>query len=127
MPAVADRIDLGERHTFLDCVMFIDRKGLTYLRQLELLGEIPANVIVPTGPLVGINWDPALKSVNHYYDTLIAALREPDHEKREKELERIDTELQARKKRFAEAEEFGKAIAGVGITPEDRGGSSAKR
>jgi hypothetical protein len=127
-PAMADKVDLLERFTYLEAVTLIDRNGL---RSLEGLAGGKASAPDPRvdQKLAAIDWDPALRNGNRWYDRLVAALREPDRGERAKQLDRIDADLKALKKGIAgpgvaerlldekqTAQTLGKAIGDVLIT-----------
>jgi hypothetical protein len=89
MPAMADKVDLGERFVFLDCVMLIRRHGIQYLDALAKGGTPKA----APRPLDGIDWEPALRNGNRWYDRMAVAMRLKDRSAREKELNQINNEL----------------------------------
>jgi hypothetical protein len=94
-PAVADKVDLAERFTFLETVTLVDRHGLRYLEGLAggAGGDLPAfdeRVV-----LRDIDWNPALRTANRWYDRLVAGLRDKDRGVREKKLKQVDTDLRA--------------------------------
>jgi len=107
MPKLAEEVDLSERFQFLDCIMLIDRHGLKYLEDMsrvtgdphtqskcaDLFGAFALSMIDSM-----IDWDPALRNANRWYDRLAAAMREKDRSVREKQLDLIEKDLQAMKK-----------------------------
>jgi hypothetical protein len=110
MPLMADKIDLGERFSFLDSVMQVNRHGLRYLEAL-------AGGPVPKKPdpnalraMNNIDWDPALRTGNRWYDRMVAALRIKDRAAREKELDRIEVDLKTLKKNAADQADVVKAL-----------------
>ena len=99
MPVMADRIDVGERIMYLDTLQLIRRRGSAVLEELAPRMERPAG-----GPpmkskaeelkaLAMIDWEPALRNGNRWYDRLVGALRLKDRADREKALEKIDQDL----------------------------------
>jgi len=97
-PLLADTIDLGERLFYLDCVQFFRRGGLRSLENLE-------GNWLPTKPtpkekqaLAAIDWEPALRTANRWYDRNVTAMRIKDRAGREKEFGRIEQEMKAVKK-----------------------------
>jgi hypothetical protein len=111
---IADKVDLCERFTFLECAFMIDRHGLKYLDGLTD-GHSKVPDAVRNLVLVGIDWDPALKSANHWYDRIVAAMRQSDRTTRVKALDEIEADVKATKKRLVEGE-LSKII--VGNAPE---------
>src|SRR5262249_35027492 len=99
MPMMADRIDVGERIMYLDTLQLIRRRGSAVLEELVPRMERPAG-----GPPMKskaaelkaramIDWEPALRNGNRWYDRLVGALRLKDRADREKALEKIDQDL----------------------------------
>ena len=97
LPPAADRVDLGERFMFLDCVMMVHRHGLGYL---ELLAGGPAKKADPqlAHLLEDVDWDPVLRKANRWYDRLAAAMRVRHRGERERQLDQIEEELKGLKK-----------------------------
>jgi hypothetical protein len=98
MPPIADKVDLGERFMFLDVVVMFDRGGIQVLKMVE--GGAPkepdtltkmANFFLHNN----LDWDPALRNANRWYDRLAKAMRCKDRQTRVKELNKIDKELKA--------------------------------
>jgi hypothetical protein len=127
MPPLADKIDLGERFMFLDTVMLISRQGTALLAvnqgasSLEDLG-------LNNRPLKGdqakaklftrsVNWDPALRNANRWFDRYVVALRIMDRTARELELAAIDQDLKILKKQVADTGPFEMLSLG----PQSRG------
>ncbi len=95
MPSLADKIDLGERFIFLDCVQLV-RRG---------------NNAKEDKALAAIDWEPALRNSNPWYDRLAAAMRVKDRAKREEELDRIEEDRKALDKKTGR--DAGSLMAGV--------------
>jgi hypothetical protein len=114
LPAIADKIDLGERFMFLDTVQLVRRGGVG---MLEALSGGPA----PRRPdtreqlvLDGIDWSPALRNGNRWYDRLVTALRVKDRAGRGKQLDDIEADLKALKKNAAAPANLIKALLAGG-------------
>jgi hypothetical protein len=95
--SMADKVDLGERCVFLDSLQQI-RRGVGVLESLE---DRPAPKI--TDPKVvqamdKIDWEPALRNANRWYDRLAVTMRLKDRAARERELKKIDLDIKALKK-----------------------------
>ncbi|MCI0458126.1 MAG: hypothetical protein L0Z62_14275 [Gemmataceae bacterium] len=106
LPTMADPISLTERFMVLDIVLTLDREGA------QVLGEIGVRGIEGIGPkerqlLAGINWDPALRSVNRMFDRLATAMTARERTTRKKQLDQIEDEL---KKVKASREDFPRAL-----------------
>jgi hypothetical protein len=102
-PAVADRVDLAERFTLLEVITLIDRHGIRALEglagnQLKDLADVAERA------LRDVDWDPALKNANRWYDRLAAALREKDRGVRQKKMHQCETDLKALKAETSDLE-----------------------
>jgi hypothetical protein len=97
-PEIIEKIDVGERFMLLDTILMVDRHGIKYLEAVapskgwNSLGEADAQLV-----LKDIDWDPALRNVNQWYDRMVAASRRPDPSARQKEWRQIDHELRSLK------------------------------
>ncbi len=81
----ADILDKNERLFFLDCIMMLDRDGAKALAFEGVQSPVP---------LVGrVNWDPALKQGNDWYNRLAATMRIKDRKLRAQKIELMDVEL----------------------------------
>jgi hypothetical protein len=107
---LADTIDVGERIMFLDIFQSVRRGGVRVLEGIS--GGAPKR---PPNPieqiaLQTIDWEPGLRSSNRWYDRLVAAMRLKNRTDRQKELDQIDQELKALRKRAKEPETLAKLI-----------------
>lgn len=110
MPAMADKVDLAERFMFLELVTMIDRGGIQCLNVLGGGRGIPNDLADRF--LENIDWDPALKNGNRWYDRLVAAMRLKDRAAREKKLSTMEAELKALKGRFSETDKLLEILGG---------------
>jgi len=94
LPAMADKVDLGERYTLLNAIMLVDRYGIQYM---ESLSDGNLNRPNPLGNslLENIDWDPALRSTNQLLDRIAAAMRKKDWSARQNTLKQIEAELES--------------------------------
>ncbi len=76
LPDVATKVDLAERFMFLDGLMLLDRYGVGYMERLGGVKEAPP--ALAQGGLEGVDWNPALETVNQWFDRLVAATRPSD-------------------------------------------------
>jgi hypothetical protein len=117
LPPLADKIDLGERFMYLDCVQLVRRGGIGMMEGLA--GGRPRK---PTPEelraLEQIDWAPALRDGNRWYDRLAAASRRETRAEREKALEGIEEDLKALKQEAAGPGNLARFL--VGKTPPDR-------
>jgi hypothetical protein len=117
---VAEHLDLGERFTFLDCVMLVARGGPRLLEGFA--GGRPPKALKPEEKeaLAMIDWDPALRNGNRLYDRMAAAARLKDRGAREKELEKLEQEFKALKMSLTKdrADAVAQAFLGMGPTPQ---------
>jgi hypothetical protein len=99
LPAVADKVDLGMRYTFLNAVMLARRHPVKTLRLIEILRghrspPPPSPDPEPPKALVAsLDWDAILRTGNAWFDRVVAAQRIKDRAQRQKELDRIGEEL----------------------------------
>jgi hypothetical protein len=111
LPPMADKIDLGERFMYLDCVQMVRRGGFG---QMEGLAGGKANK--PTAEelkaLEKIDWAPALREGNRWYDRLAAAARLKTRAQREAAFDKIDEDLKALKKEATAPENLLKLLMG---------------
>jgi hypothetical protein len=107
----ANIVVLGERFMLLENIFLADRHGINYLEGLS--NGKPKNPN-PLGEKVmeGIDWDPALKSANKWYDRMAAAMRQPDRAARVKALDQIDADLKDRKKQLTDGGELNRKLVG---------------
>jgi hypothetical protein len=110
LPPPADKIDLGERFVYLDCVQRFRRGGVGTLQELDgRPGRKPT--AVELWALGLIDWAPALREGNRWYDRLAAAMRLQGRAEREEALDKIEEELKALKKRATGPEDFAWRLA----------------
>src|SRR5205807_1025782 len=93
LPGMADKLDLGERFLFLDSVMMVDRYGVGFLEDRG--GGGASRGSQPGTARLGdfIDWEPALRKANRWYDRVAAAMRVKDREAREEQLGQLVREL----------------------------------
>lgn len=106
MLEVAERIDLTERFTFLNYAMIVDQRGATAIDNLfsrELSKEENPGF---TFLLDKIDWDPALRNANRWYDTLVAATRSHGRATKTARLQKLSSELGNLKARLVNSEKM---------------------
>jgi hypothetical protein len=93
LPSVADSTDLFERFMLLDILLKLDRGGIELLQALA--GTPPGHGPDSWGQLVldNADWDTALRTVNSWYDRIVASLRVKDRAERQKQLAALAEEL----------------------------------
>jgi hypothetical protein len=90
LPALADKVDLGMRYTFLNTVMLARRHPVKTLRLIEILwahrSPPPAKPDPEPSPtfVASLDWDAILRTGNAWFDRVVA---------RQKELDRVEKEL----------------------------------
>jgi hypothetical protein len=92
---VADKIDLCDRFVFLDIISQTRQQGLEYLQSFAEEGKLQdefANWL-----LVGIDWTPAIKTANKWFDRLSACAREPSRAARVQKWAEFETDIRALK------------------------------
>jgi hypothetical protein len=102
LPDIADKVNLCERFSFLEVLMMIDREGLQYLNRMSGAGRSEGSSPLAENVMQDIDWDPALRNANRWYDRLVATMRETDRASRAKKLDQIGVELKALKKKIVE-------------------------
>jgi hypothetical protein len=113
MPAMADKIDLGERFMYLDSVQLIRRGGAAALEGLSDGGKPPAKPdAAAEKALAQIDWEPALRNGNRWYDRLAAAARGKDRAARVKALDQIDEDIKTLKKESGDAAKVAQLLMG---------------
>jgi hypothetical protein len=100
-PALADRVGLTERFVFLESVSAIARHGPGALQGFtdEQARDRDPRV---AQRLAAVDWDPALRTGNRWFDRVVAALREPKRVDREKQLDQIEANLKALKTKLGD-------------------------
>lgn len=99
MPDLADQFDLGERFLYLDCMQIMRRFGPDgFLKALDgrerpVLPEARIEQF-----LAAVDWGLAFRSGNQWYDRYAAVLRGKDRPEREKQLDKLDDEVEQLKK-----------------------------
>jgi hypothetical protein len=102
MSPLADKVDLCDRLGFLDCIMLVDRTGIQALEPLGA-GTSP-KIPEPIARLVmkTIDWEPAMRNGNYWFDRMVKAMRTTDRATREKRLDAIERDLKALKAKSRE-------------------------
>ena len=121
MPKLADKVDLGERFGSLDSFMLVARGGLPALEALS--GGPPpkdANPLMKHA-LDDVDWDPALRLANRWFDRIVFALSIQDRAPRQRQLHRIDEDLKKQRKELMESGAMGTMLFGILTTNEKRG------
>ncbi|HZU37747.1 MAG TPA: hypothetical protein VFA18_17640 [Gemmataceae bacterium] len=97
-PALADKVDLGERFMALDTAMMVQRHGVAYLYGVGV-GSPADSFLERIGQafeqfeLNQANWNDVLGRINQWYDRLVAAMRINDRATRDKQLAALAQEL----------------------------------
>jgi hypothetical protein len=95
MPSIADKVDLGERFMYLDCLQMVRRGGIGVIDAFSG-GKAPEKLDPKVEQALGmLDWEAAFRNGNRWYDRLVDALRVQDRADRQKRLDRIDRELRA--------------------------------
>lgn len=97
-PPVADKLALGERFVFLDCVQLVRRGGIGMMEGLA--GGPPSKK--PSDKeeraLAALDWDLILRNGNRWFDRMTAATRLPDRAARTKAFAQLEEDLKTLKK-----------------------------
>ncbi|HZY85664.1 MAG TPA: hypothetical protein VFE78_12595 [Gemmataceae bacterium] len=97
MPPLADKVNLTDRFMYLDAVQIVRRGGLGAMEMLAGGAAARKPTAEELRTLARIDWAPALRDGNRWYDRLVAALRLPGRAEREKALNQIEEDLKALK------------------------------
>ena len=94
---MADKIDFGERFIFLDSIKVVVQGGAESLGLAG--GATPPLKRDPSAQryLESINWDPAMRNANKWYDRMATAIRLKDRAQRQQELSQIELDIKALK------------------------------
>ncbi|HEV3143531.1 MAG TPA: hypothetical protein VGZ47_06555 [Gemmataceae bacterium] len=98
---VADKMDLTERFVLLQMILGMARFGPEYADIETKRGGSSAPLPPKENPFFSrvfthsVNYDPAFRNANRYYDRLAASMRIPDRAQRERETATIITEIRA--------------------------------
>lgn len=99
MPPMAEKMDLAERFMYLDIVMMLDKRGLKYLDLVAgLAGDGTKSATAALNGVIDIlvgqvDWDPAMRNGNVFFDRMKAAMLAKDRATREKEFAKIETDV----------------------------------
>jgi hypothetical protein len=94
LPQLADKLDLGERFSFLDSVSGLDRLVTDEIK--SVIQEASKDPSFPAAAkLAAIDFEPALRSGNRWYNRLVAAAREPDRATQQKLFDQLNKEIAA--------------------------------
>jgi hypothetical protein len=117
---LADKIDLGERFMFLDTAQLVRRDGIASLEALSG-GEAPKKPDPEAAKaLANIDWTPALRTGNKWYDRMAAGMRVKDRAAREKELDQIESDVKALKMNLVDNGSLAK-LADKNANPKEAG------
>ena len=114
MPPMADKVNLCERCEYLDSLQLVRRHGVGMLERLfgrgEAEGEKPDADELKA--LEKIDWEPALRDGNRWYDRLAAAMRQKERADRKKACDKIEEDLATLKKETMDPENLAKLVLG---------------
>jgi hypothetical protein len=101
MPLVADEMERWERFMLLDIMMQVIRHGTPALENLSRSSDDPPDYNKFTARLFSqsVNWDPALRNANLWYDRCASWARISDRRERQWQLFQITNELRSMKYR----------------------------
>ena len=120
LPPTGDKVELAQRFTHLEAVLMVARHGL---QAFEGVSRGPLREDNPLAELVlsDIQWDPALRNVNRWYDRLAEALRHKDCVVRDKKLAQLDAEVKALYRKVTAPKKLTDLFPGGKVTPEAKG------
>jgi hypothetical protein len=100
-PLMAEQVDFRHRFEILELLTRIDRHGPRYLDALAGEGAKDTAPFTVSW-LNNVDWEPALRDVNKWFDRMAAAAREPDHAARRKRLKETDIAVKLLKNKVTE-------------------------
>jgi hypothetical protein len=106
---VADKIALGERLFYLDSVQHIRRGGIGIMENLSG-GKTEKPTKEELEGLGKIDWEPALRDGNRWYNRMVAAMRLKDRASRKQALDKIEKDIKEMKARSTEPEQLAKLL-----------------
>jgi hypothetical protein len=114
MSALADKMDLGERFLLLDTMMMVAQQGPSVHEDLAKTMYGRAMNGQPRAQLFtfNINWDPALRNANSWFDRYVAALRIIDRPTRLQEMTTITQDLKELKQQVDNTDFIDKTLVG---------------
>jgi len=103
MPRMVEKMDFGERFSSLELVMMIDRYGPEALENLS--AAAPPKAPSPWANLLraNVDYEPALRNINRWYNRIVKTLRVEDRPTREKQMAQLDADLRELKKKTQES------------------------
>jgi hypothetical protein len=116
---VAEKIDLVERCSFLETVQMVARYGPDYLASMAGGGASRPDPLAKLFT-ANVDWEPALRNGNRWFDRLTAALRVADRAEREKQLDGLDIELKELRNNATKPGVL-QALSNLTLSPTDRG------
>jgi hypothetical protein len=97
---------------YLDCVQMVRRRGFGAMESLAG-GRSKEPGLLELKRMAQIDWEPALRNGNAWYDRLAAAFRIQDRTARQAELARIEEEVKALKMDTVGSARVGRVLLGV--------------
>jgi hypothetical protein len=114
---LVDKIELGERFMYLDSLQAVRRGGVGTLEGLAG-GKAEKPDADESRALASLDWEPALRDGNRWYDRLAAALRHKDRAARNRALDKIEQDVKALKNEASQPANLAKLL--LGNDPPDR-------
>jgi hypothetical protein len=109
-PSLAERVDLGERLLALDTVLWTDQFWADSMAA-KVVGFSNDDKQAIIDSMRQPDWDPALRSVNQWFDRLTVAARDKDRASKLTQLAQIQEELEEQVKKLRDARGLGRALA----------------
>jgi len=99
MPRMVDKLDLGERFMFLDCVSTCAREGFDTISTLDGSRDSKSALEswIEAAARESLDWDLILRMGNSWYDRIVAVCRKPTRSERSTEFLKLEKDVKARK------------------------------
>ena len=123
LPAMADKVDLGERHMYLDSLQLIRCYGVSGVGNFVEGGPLKPASQAELMAISLLDWQTAVQDGNRYYDKLVATMRLKERRIRNPALEKVGEELRENMRRMkADTADPARALANLlGLKPQGKG------
>ncbi len=113
--SMADKLDVGERFFFLDCVSVVAREGMSGLNAIigdgDTSKDVQSSMINSIGNAM-VDWDIVLRMGNSWYDRIVAIQRKPKRYERKKAMTSVDDDIKQLAKSVRDVKSLGWALLG---------------
>src|SRR5262249_52882611 len=109
LPEIGEVLNWSERCMYLETVQLVRRGGTGVLGTLDgPKGKVKKATKEELKALAALDWEPALRNGNKFYDRMVAALRFRDRDARDRDFKQIEDDLGVLKGKVAALGTFAK-------------------